>query len=100
MVELAVLAVFGVIAFGVLAAGISLFCWLFFPPFRILGLVFRGLPFLLVLPLLLVAAVFGVVIFGFGALIFLFPAVPLLLLVAGIWWLATRRRPGARTVSV
>ncbi len=101
MIELVVL---GALAFaalaviGVLAAGLSLVFWVIFLPFRILGWVFRGLGLLLALPFMALIGVVGLLIFGFGALVFLFPLAPLGLLVFLIWR-ALRKSPDPSTVS-
>jgi len=79
---------------GVVAA---LVCWLFVLPFQILGAVFRGLAFLLALPFIALFAILGVVLFGAGLLVFLFPALPLVLIVVGIWLLMRRRSRTAAT---
>jgi hypothetical protein len=76
---------------GVLWAVASLVCWVLFLPFKLLGLIFRGFAFLLALPFLLIAALIGVAIFGVGVLLFLFPAVPIILIALGIWWVMRHR---------
>jgi len=91
LLTLGMLLMVGVAVFGVLWAVASLVCWILFLPFKLLGLVFRGFAFLLALPFLLIAGVLGALAFGVGFLIFLLPALPLVLLALGIWWLMKRR---------
>ena len=91
---LAVLAVLGI--FWAVA---SLVCWVLFLPFKLLGLVFRGFAFLLVLPFLVIAGLVGIAIFGVGVLLFLFPAVPVMLIALGIWWLMKHRDKRAPATS-
>jgi len=101
VIELFVLGVLGLVALavcGVFVAAISLVLWVVFLPFRILGFLFRGLGLLLALPFMLIFGLLGLVIFGFGSLIFLVPFAPLALVAFLIWrWM--RSRPRA-TVSV
>ena len=87
-----------VIVLGILGSLAALVCWLLVLPFKLLGLVFRGFAVLLALPLILVAGILGVVLFGAGLVMFLVPAFPLLLLVGAIVWLARRGHHTARTV--
>src|SRR5947199_9059275 len=87
------IAVAGVAVLGLLGAVVALVCWLFVLPFKLLGLAFRGVAFLLALPFLLIVGLVGALVFGVGALMFIFPALPILLLAGFIWWLATHRRP-------
>ncbi len=75
---------------GVLVALISLVFWVLFLPFRLLGLVFRGVAALLLLPFLLLLAIAGPLIFGVGFLVFLVPGLPLILLALAAWWLWKR----------
>ncbi len=90
-VGLAVLSVIGL--FGAIA---SLVCWVLVLPFKLLGLVFRGLGLLLALPFLMIAGLLGAILFGAGLLFFLIPLLPIALLVAAAWWLVNRRgRPAA-----
>ncbi len=96
MIELLVmsaLALVAVVVFGALASVAALVCWLIFLPFRLLGLIFRGFAFVLLLPLLLLAGVVGVAFFGFGLLVFLVPLLPFALATALIVWLMKRRHP-------
>ena len=96
LMVLGALAIAAMAVLGVLGAVASLVCWVFFLPFKLLGLVFRSFAFLLALPFLLIAGLIGVAVFGVGIFLFLFPAIPLVLILLGIWWLA-RRRPGHPT---
>ena len=88
MFELLVLA----FAIGVALAVVALLCWVFVIPFQLLALVFKGLAVLLVLPFLLVIGIIAAALFGVGFLLFAIPALPLLLIVGAIWWLARRAR--------
>ena len=81
----------GAAVLGLVWAVIALVFWLLVLPFKLLGLAFRALAFVFVLPFLLVAGIFGAGVFGIGALLFAVPALPLLLLAFGIWWLVRRR---------
>ena len=94
-----VLVLVGLAVFGALWAVVSLVCWVLFLPFKLLGLVFRGLAFLLALPFLLLAGVGGLLLFGFGLTLFFLPALPLLLVALGVWWLMRRRSRTAAPVS-
>ena len=73
--------------FGVAA----LLFWLVLLPFRLLGFVFKLLGAVLFLPFFLLI---GLVLAAFVGLPLLFvallPAIPVVLLVAAIWWLAKR----------
>lgn len=93
MFSLFTLGLMGVVLFGLIAAGVSLVFWILTLPFRILGLVFRGLACLLALPFLLLFGILGVTFLGVGALLFFVPVVPFLLLAGLIWWLVRRNRP-------
>jgi hypothetical protein len=83
--------VFTFVVCGIFLAVVSLICWVLFLPFKILGMVFKGLALLLALPFLAVAALVGAALFGAGMLAFLLPALPFVLLAMGIWWLMGRR---------
>ena len=86
-------AVAGVAVLGLLWAVVGLLCWVVVLPFKLLGLAFRGVAFLLALPFLLIAAIAGALLFGLGALVFMIPALPIVALAGLVWWLATRHRP-------
>ena len=96
MIELFVLGVLGLVALalcGLFVAGISLALGVLFLPFRILGFVLRGVGFLLAIPFMLVFGLLGVLIFGFGGLIFLVPFVPFALIAFLVWrWMRSRPR--------
>jgi hypothetical protein len=96
-VALLTLGVAAVLVFGVLFSLGSLLLWLIVLPFKLIGFVFRGLALLFALPFLLIAAVVGVLVFGLGFMVFLTPAVPLIALVALVWWLVRRVPPATRT---
>ena len=101
MIELLVL---GTLAFaalaviGILTAGLSLVFWVIFLPFRILGWVFKGLGLLLALPFIALFGVVGLLVFGFGALVFLLPFAPVALLVFLVGR-ASRKNPSPSTIS-
>lgn len=95
LVLIAVLSVAALFFLGLLWAVASLVCWVLVLPFKVLGLVFKALGFLLTLPVLVIAGVIAVSVFGLGALSFLLPALPIVLLVMVIVWLARRGRASA-----
>ena len=102
MLELLGLGLFIAVALAVCAilwALVSLICWVLFLPFKLLGLVFKGLALLLALPFLILAGLLGVAVFGAGMVLFFIPALPLVLLVLAIWLIARRRSGPAASVS-
>ena len=99
LLALGAVVVAGLAVFGLLWAVVSMFLWIVLLPFKLLGLVFRGIAVLLALPFLLVFAIIGAALFGAGALVFLVPALPFVLLVIGIAWLMRRRGARARVVA-
>ena len=100
MAELAVagaLALAALIFLGLIWAVVSMVFSLVLLPFKLLGFVFKGVAALLLLPFMLVFGLVGFLLFGAGILVLLLPALPLVLLALGIWWLAKRRaQPAAR----
>ena len=90
MVELVVIVALGFAALVVVST-LMAGAWLVFLPFRLLGWIFKGLGLLLFLPVLVIFGALGVLIFGFGALMFLVPVLPFALLVWILW--RTLRRP-------
>ncbi len=76
---------------GALLGLATLVVWLILLPFRLLGFVFKLLGALLFLPvMLLVGGVVGAVV-GIPLLfVVLLPMLPLVLIIAGIWWLTKR----------
>jgi hypothetical protein len=89
---LVVLAVVSAL-FGIAA----LLFWIVLLPFRLLGFAFKALGALLFLPVVLVVGLVAVAVVGVPLLLVaLLPAIPLALLVVGIWWLAKR---GVRSAS-
>ena len=65
--------------------------WVVLLPFRLLGFVFKALGALLFLPIFLVLGIILAAVVGLPLLfVVLVPALPIVLLVAGIWWLAKR----------
>lgn len=94
----AVGALVGLIVLSALAGVLSLVFWVVLLPFRLLGLVFRGLAFLLFLPFLLLLGGGLVLLLGLPILLtVLVAAAPAVLLVLAIVWLAkkTMRRATA-----
>lgn len=88
---LVVAIVAGMAVLSAVAGVISLLFWIVLLPFKLLGLVFRGIAMLLLLPLLLLLGLALGAIVGIPLLIALaIPLLPLLLVVAGIVWLARR----------
>ncbi len=84
------------VVLSALAGVISLVFWLVLLPFKLLGLVFRGLAALVFLPLLLLLGLVLGVIVGVPLLFALaLPLLPIVLLFAGIVWLARRGIHGA-----
>jgi hypothetical protein len=90
---LGALAFAGLLIFGVLWAALSLVFWLVLLPFKLLGLVFKGMAVIFMLPFLLLLAIGAVLAFGFGLFMFFIPALPLVLVALGVWWLMKRRAP-------
>ncbi len=88
---LAVAVVLGMVVLSAVAGAVSLLFWLILLPFKLLGLVFRGFALLLLFPLLLVLGLVLGAFVGIPILIALaVPLLPLVLIVAGIVWLARR----------
>jgi hypothetical protein len=92
---LGVLSVVALVFLGLFWAVASLICSALFLPFKLLGLVFKGFALLLTLPFLLLAAILAAAVFGVGVFAFLLPALPFVLLVLAIVWLARRGRSSA-----
>jgi hypothetical protein len=90
-------AVAGLAVLGMLWAVVAMICWVFVLPFKLLGLAFKGLAFVLALPFVLIIAVVGAALFGVAAILFAIPALPIVALAAFVWWLATRKRPARAT---
>ncbi len=98
MVGLVVVAVLGfcaLVVVGTLVAAASLVGWILFLPFKLLGLLLRGLGLVLALPFILLAGVLGFLVFGAGVLALVLPALPFVLVALGIVWLI---RHNARSV--
>jgi hypothetical protein len=90
LVVLGALAFCGFVVLGTLVAAASIVGWIISLPFRLLGVVVKGVGLLLGLPFLILALTIGAVVFGIGALVTLLPLAPLLLLVCGVVWLVRR----------
>ncbi len=90
--------VFVVLAVVSLLFGLAaLVFWLVLLPFRLLGFVFKLLGAILFLPFFLLVALVIAACVGIPLLfVALIPALPIVLLIAGIWWLAKR---GVRTTA-
>ena len=75
----------------------ALVFWVVLLPFRLLGFAFKALGALLFLPALLIGGLVIAALVGIPLLLMaLLPALPVVLLVAAIWWLAKRGfRPAA-----
>ncbi len=87
----------GFAAFVVIAVVSALFgvaalvFWVVLLPFRLLGFVFKALGALLFLPVLLIGGLVLGALIGIPLLLAaLVPALPIVLLVALVWWLARR----------
>lgn len=94
MIGLMVMGVVGLvllIVFGILGTVLSLVFGLVLLPFKLIGLAFRGVAFLIALPFILLFAIGGAILFGAGILVVLTPIFPLLLIGLGVWWLLKRR---------
>jgi hypothetical protein len=98
MIVLAALAFAAFVVVGALAGAISVAFWILLLPLRVLGWALRGVGLLLALPLMLLFGSVGLMIFGFGALMFLVPVLPFAL-IAYLVWRATHKNPGASAVS-
>jgi hypothetical protein len=86
-------------AVGAMFGLVALIFWVVLLPFRLLGFAFRALGALLFLPLFLVLGLGIGVMVGLPLLFaVLVPALPVVLLVAGIWWLVRRGMPPAAPV--
>lgn len=97
MVEFLILAAI-VVGLGIAFSVLSLVMWVLFLPFKLIALSYKLLATLLLLPFLLIIAVFGAVVFGMGAVLLLLPPLlPFALLAWGIWWLVKRNRSGVTT---
>lgn len=95
LVVLGVLAFCAFVVFGALFAAASMVGWILVLPFRMLGLLFRGVGLLVGLPLLLIALTVGGLVLGLGAVLAFVPLLPIALLAAAVVWLVRRaaRRP-------
>ena len=85
------LLVASLVILGVIVSMLSFVFWLVLLPFKLLAFLFQGLAALLLLPFLLMLGFVGLLVFGVGLVAFLLPALPLVLLALGIWWLMKRR---------
>ncbi len=103
MLELLGIGLAGLVAIAVLSAIgglVALVLWVVTLPFRLLGFAFKLLGALLMLPLLALGGFLMVVILGVPLLFALvLPALPIVLLVWLIWWLAHRGSRSTATVQ-
>ena len=81
----------GLAVLSALAGAVSLVFWVVLLPFRLLGLVFRGIAFLLFLPILLLVGGGIVLVVGLPILLtLLVVAAPAILFALAIVWLARK----------
>lgn len=78
------------IAMGVLVSVLSLLGFIISLPFRILGLVFKLVGFVIALPFLILGTVLGGGALMIGLTLAFVPLLPVVALVALIWWLLHR----------
>lgn len=98
MIELLVLGVLafaGLVILGVLSAVASLLFGLVLLPFKLLGLMFKGVGFLFALPFLALGGFVLLLVVGVGLVAFLLPLLPVVLLIAALVWLFRRGRSTA-----
>jgi hypothetical protein len=92
--ELLALGFAAFVIFAVVSAllGVAaLVFWVVLLPFRLLGFAFKALGALLFLPALLVGGIVITALVGIPLLLMaLLPALPIVLLVAAVWWLTRR----------
>jgi hypothetical protein len=93
-----VLLVAALVVFGVIGFVFSLVFSLLVLPFKLIGFLFKGMAALLLVPALLVLGLVGMLVLGAGMIALLLPAVPLVLIGLGIWWLVRRRQQPAAPV--
>ncbi len=87
-----VLGFVGLLVFGVVGVVLALVVSLLVLPFKLLGLAFKGVGFLIALPFLLLGGLLLLIACGVGAIALFTPLVPLAVLVLAIVWLTRRRR--------
>ena len=85
-------------ALGIVLGTLSLVFWVVLLPFRLLGFAFRALALLLALPLIVLFGGIGALILAAGLIAAFVPALPIIALVALVWW-RMRRRPEAHTAA-
>ena len=100
MIELVVggaLLLAALLFLGVIGFVVSLVLSLIVLPFKLLGFLVKGVFALLLIPCLLALGLVCLLVFGAGMIAMLLPALPLVLIGVGIWWLVKRReRPAAQ----
>ena len=74
------------IVFGALALAAMVVGWVLFLPLRLLGFLFKGLGFVVALPVLAVLGLVAILVFGVGVVLAALPILPLLAVGALIWW--------------
>ena len=95
MIELLVggaLVFAALVVLGVLWVVVSLVFTLVILPFKLLEFLFHGAAALLLVPFFILLGLIGLFVFGAGMVALLVPAMPLVLLGLGIWWLMKRRQ--------
>ena len=90
LVALVVLVLAIMTVVGIVGSIAALVCWLVVLPFKLLGLVFKGIALVLALPFILIAGLIGMLIFGTGVIFALLPALPIVLFVLAVVWLVRR----------
>ena len=96
MIELLVFGAVGLaiaMVVGLVVSVVGALLWLVFQPFKLLGWALKGVAFVTLFPIVLVAALVGGLALGAVALVFALPVLPLIALVALVVWLARRGRP-------
>jgi hypothetical protein len=86
-----VVALVCVAVLGILWAVAYLCWWVLFLPFKLFGVAVKGLIFMLMLPLILIAGVVMTLVFGFNVIGALIPAALFVLLVVGVFRLLRPR---------
>lgn len=101
MIELLVIGALvfaALMVIGVLVGVLSMVGWLIALPFVLLRWTLHALAALIALPFILLFGVVGIVVLGFGAVVFfLIPALPFVLIAWFVWWLFKKRGPATRT---
>jgi hypothetical protein len=91
VVLVAMVVVFGLAIAGLIGSLLAFVGWLLVLPFKLLGLAFKAVAFLILLPLVVIAAIGGSLLFGAG--VFVLPILPFVLVALFFVWLFRRGRP-------